>query len=300
MVFEYLEYDLSAIIRLPEIADNLSEDHVKSWLQQLLSACHYLHTNNILHRDLKPSNILVSRNGVLKIADFGLARRYNPLTDRQLTYMIVTLWYRVPELLLGCTAYDNKIDMWSVGCVIAELYQRCPPLFQGANEKKQLQKIFEKCGRPTKDNWPDIEHTCPLWRKVQQSSIHSCQKVAPWPVWKNDKPHNSMTSNSTENMISNLLQLNPKLRWSANDALVSEYFSEAPVAKSAHKLSMPFSVSSAHDMDMHKISQARDECERRCKIAQAVARKERKVQTTITGWMQPKIAVHPYYELIKI
>jgi hypothetical protein len=104
-----------------------------------------------------------------------------------------------------------------------------------------------------------------------------------------------MASTSAEKMISNLLQFSPKLRWSANDALDSEYFSEAPMAKPAHKLSMTFSMSSAHEMDMHEIYQARDERERRCKIAQAVAKKERKVQTTITGWMQPKIAVHPYY-----
>jgi len=113
MVFEYLEYDLTGILETPEI--RFTQDHLKSWSRQLLQGVHYMHRNKVIHRDLKASNLLVNKKGQLKIADWGLARSWNSEMKR-LTNKVITLWYRPPELLLGCLEYTPKIDMWSVGC----------------------------------------------------------------------------------------------------------------------------------------------------------------------------------------
>ena len=107
MVFEYLEYDLTGIIESPEI--KISQDHIKAWSNQLLKGVHYMHINKIVHRDLKASNLLINKRGELKIADWGLARSWNKEMKR-LTNRVITLWYRPPELLLGCIDYTTKID----------------------------------------------------------------------------------------------------------------------------------------------------------------------------------------------
>ena len=118
---------------------------VKCLMQQLLSAIAHLHDNWILHRDLKTSNLLLSHNGVLKVGDFGLAREYgSPLKDY--TAVVVTLWYRAPELLLGKKDYSTPIDVWSIGCIFAE-FLLMEPLLPGKSEIEQLNKIFSLLGK---------------------------------------------------------------------------------------------------------------------------------------------------------
>jgi len=90
-------------------------------MQQLLSGLYHCHTNGVLHRDIKGSNLLIDNNGILKIADFGLATFFNPNQNQPLTSRVVTLWYRPPELLLGATEYGVSVDLWSTGCIVAEL-----------------------------------------------------------------------------------------------------------------------------------------------------------------------------------
>lgn len=150
MVFEYMEYDLTGILETPSI--KVTQDHIKSWSMQLLSGVHFMHVNKVIHRDLKASNLLINRKGQLKIADFGLARSWSPDMTR-LTNKVITLWYRPPELLLGCTSYTDKIDMWSVGCIIAEMFKRSG-FIRGADEPTQLELIFKVAGHPTLDDWP--------------------------------------------------------------------------------------------------------------------------------------------------
>ena len=106
---------------------------VKCFMKQLLSGIEHCHNNGVLHRDIKTSNLLVSSDGILKIADFGLATSYDPENARPMTSQVITLWYRPPELLLGATHYGVGVDLWSVGCILAELLLG-EPIFPGRTE----------------------------------------------------------------------------------------------------------------------------------------------------------------------
>lgn len=164
LVFEFVEHDLKTL--LVDMGPGLfSLSEIKSLLRQLLSGLAHLHAQWIIHRDLKTSNLLLDNRGTLKIADFGLARLYGDGPPRRvddegggagnkdgdtgsappgaLTDLVVTLWYRSPELLLGETDYDTAIDVWSVGCIMAELLKG-EPLFQGRNESDQILKVRER------------------------------------------------------------------------------------------------------------------------------------------------------------
>lgn len=120
----------------------------------LLKGLDYCHSKRIVHRDLKPQNLLLNSQGTLKIADFGLSRvMSHPL--KPLTKDIVTLWYRPPEILLGCDKYSTNVDMWSVGCIFAEMLSK-KPLFPGDSQIGQLMKIFQVLGTPNSSIWPQI------------------------------------------------------------------------------------------------------------------------------------------------
>jgi serine/threonine protein kinase len=112
MVFEYVEYDLAGLLKSPTF--NITSDMIKSYMHQLLEGVNYLHEKRILHRDIKSANLLVSKNNVLKIADWGLARTAPP-PNHKLTVPVVTLWYRSPELVFGTKQYSTEVDIWSVG-----------------------------------------------------------------------------------------------------------------------------------------------------------------------------------------
>jgi len=248
MVFEYMEYDLTGILDTPEI--RFTQDHIKSWSKQLLHGAHYIHRNKVIHRDLKAANLLINKKGELKIADWGLARSWNSEMKR-LTNRVITLWYRPPELLLGCSDYSDKVDMWSIGCIVVEMFRRAGFL-KGANEATQLDLIFRTCGHPTKEHWPDIEQKCCLWKKFQPAPgkprfpnrLEAALKSnLPNPQW--------MTKNAIE-LISKLLSMNPDKRWSAEQALLADYFFEVPPVKKAEQLSMNFGVKSVHEWECKK------------------------------------------------
>lgn len=142
IVMDYVEHDFKTLMEtMTHRKQSFLPAEVKCLTQQLLRAVAHLHDNWILHRDLKTSNLLLSHKGVLKVGDFGLAREYgSPL--KQYTSVVVTLWYRAPELLLCCKEYSTPIDMWSVGCIFAEFLSMAP-LFPGQSETDQLNKIFK-------------------------------------------------------------------------------------------------------------------------------------------------------------
>jgi len=248
MVFEYLEYDLTGILETPEI--RLTQDHVKSWSKQLLSGCHYMHKNKVIHRDLKASNLLVNRMGELKIADWGLARSWNSEMKR-LTNRVITLWYRPPELLLGATEYTPKIDMWSVGCIIAEMFRRSGFL-RGQTEASQLDLIFRTCGHPTEEEWPNISKTCRLWKNFEpKENEPRLQRRVRETLKSNLYNPKWMTENAID-LIDNLMILNPDNRWSTEEALLADYFFEDPIAKDASQLAMRFTVDSVHEWECRR------------------------------------------------
>ena len=252
MVFDYHEYDLTGILQSSPSDIQLTQDHIKSWSQQLLLGCHYLHTNKVIHRDLKASNLLISGKGVLKIADFGLARSWHE-GMRNLTATVITLHYRPPELLLGCSDYDTKVDMWSAGCILAEMFRRSP-FFRGKDDKSQLHAIFSKCGQPTLDQWPDVCQRCPKWKSldasVRQKEFPSNQ-LPRWLRLCNKQPKHWMTDKAID-LISNMLMLNPSTRWSAERALSAEYFFESPIVKPSEELDMRFKLSNCHESDIKR------------------------------------------------
>ncbi|KAH8328841.1 hypothetical protein KR074_004106 [Drosophila pseudoananassae] len=168
LVFEHLEQDLSDLIdSLPKTGMPVSTvqvglhfvvpvmgssppNPVQRLSRELLTGVDFLHIHRIVHRDLKPQNLLVSAQGHLKIADFGLAKTYD--AQMKLTSVVVTLWYRAPEVLL-CQPYSSAVDIWSCACIIFEMFNR-RAMFPGNSEKNQLDRIFELTGRPSEKDWP--------------------------------------------------------------------------------------------------------------------------------------------------
>jgi cell division cycle 2-like protein len=193
----------------------------KTLLHQLTSGVLYLHTNWILHRDLKTSNLLLSNRGVLKIADFGMARYYGDPSPK-LTQLVVTLWYRAPELLLGAERYGTAVDMWSIGCIFGELLTR-EPLLQGKNEVDELSKIFELCGIPTESSWPGFR------RLPNARSLRLPQNpVAQGSILRSKFP---FLTTAGSNLLTSLLSLNPAHRPSAQEVLDHQFFKEDPRMK---------------------------------------------------------------------
>jgi len=264
MVFEYLEYDLTGVLETPEI--RLTQDHVKSWSQQLLNGVHYMHKNKVIHRDLKASNLLINRNGELKIADWGLARSWNSEMKR-LTNKVITLWYRPPELLLGMIDYTTKIDMWSVGCIIAEMFRRSSFL-KGRNEAHQLELIYKVCGTPNTQDWPKLERKCRLWKRFAPGPNDKIYPNRLTQYLRENLPHPKWMTDQAVSLIAKLMEKNPEKRWSAEESLVADYFFETPIVKQAKDLNMKFAVASVHEMDCRKKFEE-NEAKRQAQIAQA-------------------------------
>ncbi|XP_067869183.1 cyclin-dependent kinase 12 [Heterodontus francisci] len=153
LVFEYMDHDLMGLLESGLV--HFTEDHIKSFMRQLMDGLDYCHKKNFLHRDIKCSNILLNNSGQIKLADFGLARLYNSEESRPYTNKVITLWYRPPELLLGEERYSPAIDVWSCGCILGELFTK-KPIFQANQELAQLELISRLCGSPCPAAWPDV------------------------------------------------------------------------------------------------------------------------------------------------
>ncbi|KVI05206.1 hypothetical protein Ccrd_016525 [Cynara cardunculus var. scolymus] len=175
LVFEYMETDLKKFIRsYRQAGENIPPQVVKSLMYQLCKGVAFCHAHGVLHRDLKPHNLLMDRKTLmLKIADLGLARAFT-LPLKKYTHEILTLWYRAPEVLLGATHYSTAVDMWSVGCIFAELVTKTA-IFAGDSELQQLLHIFRLLGTPNEEIWPGVSklkdwHEYPQWKPKQIST----------------------------------------------------------------------------------------------------------------------------------
>ncbi|KAK8561497.1 hypothetical protein V6N12_048567 [Hibiscus sabdariffa] len=222
LVFEYMEHDLVGLESLPGI--KFSEPQIKCYMQQLLSGLDHCHSHGVLHRDIKGSNLLIDSNGILKIADFGLACHFDPHDSVPMTSRVVTLWYRPPELLLGASDYGVAIDLWSAGCILGELYSG-KPILSGKTEVEQLHKIFKLCGSPSEEYWRRAK----LPHSTVFKPLHPYRRCVA-EAFK-DFP------STTVSLIDTLLSIDPVHRRTAAFALKSEFFTTQPFA--CDPLSLP-------------------------------------------------------------
>ncbi|XP_021770866.1 probable serine/threonine-protein kinase At1g54610 [Chenopodium quinoa] len=218
LVFEYMEHDLSGLLSCPEVS--FTEPQIKCFMQQIFYGLDYCHGKGVMHRDIKTSNILLNNDGILKLADFGLANFLMSTKYKQpklLTSRVVTLWYRPPELLLGSTNYGPYVDMWSAGCVFAELLVG-KPILKGKTEVEQLHKIFKLSGSPPDEYWnkSKLPHASRFKPQIPyESSLRERLKTFPEPAI---------------NLLEALLSVDPTNRGSAASALNSKYFNTMPYA----------------------------------------------------------------------
>ncbi|XP_057307490.1 cyclin-dependent kinase 10-like [Hydractinia symbiolongicarpus] len=214
LVMEYCEHDLASL--LDNMKNPFTEAQIKCLLMQLLEGVNYLHDRFIIHRDIKVSNLLLSNNGRLKIADFGLARTCGK-PHKEMTPVVVTLWYRCPELLLGSRKHTSAIDMWAVGCVMGELLLS-KPLMPGRSEIHQMQLIIDLLGSPNEKIWPsyvDLPGAKNFTFKHQP--YNNLKQRFPW------------LSSSGILLMNNMFMFDPEKRITACDSLKSSYFKDRPL-----------------------------------------------------------------------
>eukprot|EP00928_Gymnodinium_smaydae_P006212 TRINITY_DN12176_c0_g1_i2.p1 TRINITY_DN12176_c0_g1~~TRINITY_DN12176_c0_g1_i2.p1 ORF type:complete len:322 (+),score=31.57 TRINITY_DN12176_c0_g1_i2:692-1657(+) len=217
LVFEYVEQDLYRLLKsFRKMGEQMPFQQVRSYAKDLFSGIFHCHSRLVVHRDIKPQNVLVGPDG-LKLCDFGLARSFQvPL--RPYTHEVVTLWYRAPEILLGATRYGPEIDLWSLGCVLAEMAAGYP-VFAGDSEIGTLFKIFLLLGTPDEQVWPRLSELA-HWSGM-------------FPKWKPDvdalyraRPE---LLGAGQELLDGCLCLNPQRRWCARKAMRHSFSApEAP------------------------------------------------------------------------
>lgn len=257
MVLPYMQHDLNGLIERLDSEDKpFSPAQIKLYMKQLLEGTLYLHQNKILHRDIKAANILISNDGSLRIADFGLARPYHDPGDSEgrtpawrmdeqaglpgwrggdvnYTSMVVTRWYRPPELLAGERKYGPAVDMWGLGCILAEMILR-RPMFKGASEINQLELIAELCGSPNDEVYPGWT-SLPGVKNLDNSGNTRADKNERGVVDFGRKPRRvkerfmGMVRTELADLIDKLLTLDPRKRLTAEGALSHKWFDVEPL-----------------------------------------------------------------------
>ncbi|KAL3990947.1 Cyclin-dependent kinase 7 [Acanthocheilonema viteae] len=222
LVFDFMETDLEHLVKDKAII--LMPEHIKNMVLQMLLGLEYLHLHWVIHRDLKPNNLLINLQGRIKIADFGLARFFGS-PNRQYTFQVVTRWYRAPELLYASRSYSSSIDIWSVGCIIAELLLRVP-VFPGESDIDQLVKIYSVLGTPTEEDWPGMKDL---------PDYIAIKPMPPIPL----KSVFTAAGDDLIELIYQCLRFDPNKRWNATEALRSYYFQSLPYACDDCDLPLP-------------------------------------------------------------
>ncbi|KAJ3524131.1 hypothetical protein NM208_g12175 [Fusarium decemcellulare] len=226
MVFEYLSHDLTGLLNHPTF--KLDAAQKKHLAKQMFEGLDYLHTRGVLHRDIKAANILVSNEGILKIADFGLARFYAKRHQLDYTNRVITIWYRSPELLLGETKYTAAVDVWSAACVMVEIFARHAIFTGDGTELSQLEKIYNILGTPTLQDWPSLVDMA--WFELLRPTAKRKNVFA-------DKYRDKVTPAAFE-LLSAMFLYDPAKRPSAADVLQHAYFTqEEPQPRQAIELS---------------------------------------------------------------
>jgi len=218
LVFDFMDTDLHAVIKKGNI---LKDIHKRYIMYQVLKACNYLHSGNVIHRDLKPSNILLDSDCFVKVCDFGLARSLTHLKQTEqignpaLTEYVATRWYRAPEILLASPRYTKGVDMWSIGCILAELLLG-KPLFPGSSTLNQIEKIMSVISRPSRADIDSIhsEYGHSILERASARSRRSLREVIP------NAPPDAV------DLMEQLLVFNPEKRLSAQECLSHPYVSK--------------------------------------------------------------------------
>uniref|UniRef100_A0A3B4WMC5 Protein kinase domain-containing protein n=1 Tax=Seriola lalandi dorsalis TaxID=1841481 RepID=A0A3B4WMC5_SERLL len=213
---DYCDHDLTG---LSDSGHRFSPGQIKCYMKQLLEGICYCHKNHVLHRDIKGSNLLINESGQLKLADFGLAR---PFDDQSKAYTnrVITLWYRPPELLLGETHYGPAIDLWSAGCILAELLLR-KPILPGRNEFEQLDLVFKLLGTPTEQSWPGVS-------KLAYFDMMTKQNGGRHYMSRFDDKFAALEPMGKD-LLRKLLAMDPSRRITAKEALDHDYFWTPPL-----------------------------------------------------------------------
>jgi len=219
LVFDFCDHDLAGLLSNVNVKFSLGE--IKKVIQQLLNGLYYIHTNKILHRDMKAANVLLTKKGVLKLADFGLARAFSVQKNQpnRYTNRVVTLWYRPPELLLGERNYGPSVDMWGAGCIMAEMWTRSP-IMQGSTEQQQITLISQLCGSITPEIWPGVE-SLELFQRLELPKAQK-RKVK-------DRLKCYVRESSACDLLDKLLTLDPSKRIDADTALNHDFFWTDPM-----------------------------------------------------------------------
>ncbi|KAJ5193749.1 hypothetical protein N7472_006215 [Penicillium cf. griseofulvum] len=250
MVFPYMEHDLSGLLENPAV--QFTEPQIKCYLMQLLEGLKFMHANRILHRDMKAANLLISNGGLLQIADFGLARPYDdapPLpgkgggeSKREYTALVVTRWYRPPELLLQLRKYTTAIDLWGVGCVFGEMFKG-KPILAGNSDLNQAELIFNLVGTPTEENMPG-------W-----SQLPGCEGVKNFGIKRGNLHAFFKDLNPAAiSLLSELLKLDWRKRINAMDALKHPYFTTHPLPARPGEIPQ---FADSHELDRKKFRSQR-------------------------------------------
>lgn len=216
LVLEFLPLgDLEGIIKDPEVRFGLAD--IKAWMGMIGRAVWWCHENFVLHRDIKPNNLLIAADGEIKLADFGLARTFAEPYDK-MTSVVITRWYRPPELFYGARHYSGVVDVWSVGCVLAELALRIP-FMVGETDIGQVQKISEAIGTPTEENWPGVSK---LKGYIKPDKVIPLQGKQHW-----DRLFPTLGPVGRE-ILRAMLALDPRKRLTAKQVLQHEWWSTEP------------------------------------------------------------------------
>lgn len=233
-VSPYMTSDLVGLLENPNIQLKLSQ--IKCFMQQLLTGIQYIHESKYLHRDIKAANILINSDGILKIADFGLARNYHghrPTLgsgpgggERLYTGLVVTRWYRPPEILLGERKYTTAVDIWGVGCVFGELFHK-KPILSGKSDSHQCQLVFQLVGPPTNEEWPDSSN---LPNRNDLTIGLTCRRSL------ESRFMPLMNDALAVDLLSKMLTLDPYKRYNALDALDHAFFTTEPLPDKPQQL----------------------------------------------------------------